>query len=167
MYTLWLLPDKETYYHIASLIDELNSVDQKPRFYPHVTLLSGITDNEEMAIQKSILLSANFNSIHCQLTGIDHLEYFYKCLFFKTSESEALLTIRKSAESLFEHSQINPFIPHISFLYGSLPVFKQQAIVEKLGKDILKSVALTKLQLVQTDLTPEEWKVVKSFDLKP
>ena len=53
MLTLWLMPDKETYLKIGQLIAELSSVHNTPSFEPHVTLISGITDDLETALKKT------------------------------------------------------------------------------------------------------------------
>ena len=129
MLTLWLMPDKETYLKIGQLIAELSSVHNTPSFEPHVTLISGITDDLETALKKTKKLAKENSPLNASLIGVEYLEYFYRCLFFKTDDSDEIYRLRDEAESLFEHSTVNPFIPHISFLYGSLPVFKKEAII--------------------------------------
>jgi 2'-5' RNA ligase len=94
------------------------------------------------------------------------LEYFYRCLFFSTDDSDEIYRLREEAESIFEHSTVNPFIPHISFLYGSLPVFKKEAIVAELGDRFLGGFSLQKMRLVRTELGPENWEVLGEFELR-
>ncbi len=163
--TLWLLPDKDTFIKIGQLIDDLSTVHNTPRFEPHVTLLSGITDDAETAIKKTKLLAEQNIRLRASLTSIEYLEYFYRCLFFRTDDSEDIFKLREAAGELFEHSTVNPFIPHISFLYGSLPIFKKEAIIAELGDRFLGGFYLHKLRLVKTDLTPEHWEVLCEFDL--
>ena len=65
-------------------------------------------------------------TIRASLTSIEYLEMYYRCLFFRADTSEELLDIRAQSEDIFEHTQVNPFIPHVSFLYGSMPIFQKQ-----------------------------------------
>jgi 2'-5' RNA ligase len=104
--------------------------------------------------------------LNASLIGVEYLEYFYRCLFFKTDDSDEIYRLRDEAESLFEHSTVNPFIPHISFLYGSLPVFKKEAIIAELGERILGGFSLQSLRLVRTELGPENWELLGEFELE-
>lgn len=166
MLTLWLMPDKETYLKIGQLIAELSTVHNTPRFEPHVTLISGITDDIETALLKTQKLASKNRPLKASLTGVEYLEYFYRCLFFSTDDSDEIYRLREEAESIFEHSTVNPFIPHISFLYGSLPVFKKEAIVAELGDRFLGGFSLQKMRLVRTELGPENWEVLGEFELR-
>ncbi len=159
------MPDKNTYQKLSELIVDLSSVHQTPRFEPHVTLLSGITDKLELAIDKTDELANSLSPILASLTNIAFLEFYYRCLFFRTSDSEELVYARELAEELFEHTQITPFIPHISFLYGSLPIFQKESIIEALGEEFFVNFRMTKLRLVKTQRTPEHWELIEEFEL--
>jgi 2'-5' RNA ligase len=164
MLTLWLMPDKETFIKISQLVEDLSAIHENPRFEPHVTLLSGITDFDKRAIEKTRFLAANNAPMKASLTGIEYLEQFYRCLFLRTDDNEDILNLRGIAEELFEHSEVNPFIPHISFLYGSTPIFKEN-INSTLFEHALKDLNLNRLRLVKTDLTPEYWEILGEFEL--
>lgn len=165
MLTLWLMPDKETYLKIGQLIADLSSVHHTPSFEPHVTLLSGITDDVETALKKTAKLAANNVPLKASLTGVEYLEQFYRCLFFSTDDIDGIFRLREEAEALFEHATVNPFIPHISFLYGSLPIFKKEGIIKELGERFMGGFSLQKLRLVHTELTPENWETLAEFEL--
>ncbi len=159
------MPDNDTYVKISQLIEDLSTVHNTPRFEPHVTLLSGIFDDPATAIKKTKQLAVQNKPLSASLTGVEYLEHFYRCLFFRTDDSEDIYNLREAAEGLFEHSTVNPFIPHISFLYGSLPTFKKEAIIAELGNRFLGGFQLKRLRLVRTELTPEHWEVLGEFEL--
>lgn len=166
MYTLWLMPDQEAYQKLSKLIVDLSTSLATPRFEPHVTLLSGITDPLEVALEKTEELANSLLPISANLTRIDFLERYYRCLFFCTNKSDALMEARSLAEAIFEHTQIDPFIPHISFLYGSLPVFQKEAIINQLGDTFFMDFGLPQLRLVETRLLPpQQWRLLAEFDL--
>ena len=165
MYTLWLMPDKDAYQTLSKLIVELSTSHDTPQFEPHVTLLSGITDDLNVAIQKTEELANSCTPVSATLTRIEFLELFYRCLFFCTNESEELMNARALSEEIFEHTNISPFIPHVSFLYGSLPVFQKEAIIGELGDAFFMDFRMSKLRLVKTQRTPEYWEFIEEFDL--
>ena len=165
MYTLWLMPDKSAYQKLSKLIVDLSTLHDTPRFEPHVTLLSGITDNIKVAREKTEELANSITEISATLTRVEFLELYYRCLFFCTSQSEDLMDARMLAEEIFEHTKVSPFIPHVSFLYGSLPVFEKEAIIGTLGDSFFMDFRLPKLRLVKTQRTPEHWELIEEFDL--
>ena len=81
------------------------------------------------------------------------------------NKKEAFINPIEEAENFFDHTHIHPFIPHVSFLYGSLPVFQKEAIVSDLGAAFLVDFRLTKLRLVKTQRTPEHWELIKEYTL--
>ncbi|BDS12274.1 haloacid dehalogenase [Aureispira anguillae] len=165
MYTLWLMPDEAAYQKLSRLIVDLSTTHDTPTFEPHVTLLSGIIDKETIAIQKAEELANSLIPVSATLTRIEFLEVYYRCLFFCTNQSEDLMEARTLAEEIFEHTQINPFIPHVSFLYGSLPIFQKEAIIGALGDSFFMDFRMPKLRLVETRRTPEHWRLMAEFDL--
>ena len=165
MLSLWLMPDKETYFKLSQLIEDLSTVHHTPTFEPHVTLLSGIVDEDDIALEKTKQLAEKTGLLGGALTSIEYLEYYYRCLFFRTDDCEDIFDLRKEAEELFEHTNVNPFIPHVSFLYGALPVFKKEAIVAELGDRYFMQFNMQRLRLVRTELTPDHWKLVGEFEL--
>ncbi|MCP4440818.1 MAG: haloacid dehalogenase [Aureispira sp.] len=165
MYSLWLIPDNHTFQKLNKLIVDLSTQHNTPKFEPHVTLLSGIIDNADIAIEKTQKLAEQFDSISAALTNIEYLELFYKCLFFRTDDSQGIFEMREAAEELFEHTQVNPFVPHVSFLYGALPIFEKKEIIAQLDDHFFVDFNMTKLQLVKTQLTPDHWKVLEEVEL--
>lgn len=165
LYTLWLMPDQTAYQKLSRLIVDLSTLHETPTFEPHVTLLSGITDSFEIAKEKTEELANSLTTISATLTRIEFLEMYYRCLFFRTDESEALMEARVLAQEIFEHTQITPFIPHVSFLYGALPIFQKEAIIGELGEQFFMDFRLTKLRLVKTQRTPEHWELMEEFEL--
>lgn len=165
MLTLWLMPDGEAYNLLQELILDLSQTHDTPRFEPHITLLSGITDEEDLAIEKTRHFAFNTQPITAALTHIEYLELYYRCLFFRADTSEQLMQARQQAEQLFEHTQIQPFIPHVSFLYGAMPTFQKEAIINDLGNRFLMSLKMNMLRLVRTQRTPEYWELVAEFPL--
>lgn len=166
MYSLWLMPDNQTFQKLNKLIVDLSTEHNTPQFDPHVTLLSGIIDDSAIAIKKTKKLANQFTPISAALTNIEYLEFFYKCLFFRTDDSQGIFEIRAAAEELFEHTQVNPFVPHVSFLYGALPIFEKKEIIAQLGDQFFVDFNMTKIQLVKTQFTPDQWEILTEVELR-
>ena len=67
--------------------------------------------------------------------------------------------------TLFEHLQITPFVPHITFLYGSIPTFKKETIIKDLGDEFWLDFTMRSLRLVSTQRTPENWSLIEEIEL--
>ena len=70
MLSLWLMPDKETYFKLSQLIEDLSTVHHTPTFEPHVTLLSGIVDEDDIALEKTKQLAEKTGLLGGSLTSI-------------------------------------------------------------------------------------------------
>lgn len=165
MYTLWLMPDQSAYKKLSKLIVDLSTIHETPSFEPHVTLLSGITNTKHDAIDYAEELANSLVPISATLTRVEFLEMYYRCLFFCTNQSEALMEARMLAEEIFDHTQVSPFIPHVSFLYGAIPIFEKEAIISELGDSFFMDFRMPKLRLVKTQRTPEHWELIEEFEL--
>ena len=159
------MPAEKTAAKISELINNLSKTYQTAAFSPHITLLSGITESKEIALQKMQNWAKQIQPIQAALTDVAYLEIYYKCLFFNTLLSKELLNARAEAELIFEHTHIQPFIPHISFLYGDLPVFKKQEIIAELNSDFFQTIILDKIQLVRTERAVEDWELLAEINL--
>lgn len=154
------MPDDAAYHKLNELILKLSEHYGTPKFEPHVTLLSGIQmpKEEAMAIVKKM---ASDNPVpEVRLSKIGYLDVFYRCLFFRTAEKTTLLALREKAKLAFGDTQIEPYVPHLSFLYGDLPRFTKENIILEIGEHFSMKFTLPTLRLIKTQLTPEEWEVV-------
>ncbi len=165
MLSIWLIPTAETSAKLSALIHDLSKTYSTDNFLPHITLLSGIMDIENQAVAKLTRWAKQLKPIQAELTSVEYLELYYKCLFFNAAESAELLLLREQAEQLFNHTNVQPFIPHVSFLYGNLPLFKQQEIISGLGADFLQTIRLDKIQLVRTIHAVENWELLVEIAL--
>ena len=95
------MPDKSAYEKLSKLIIDLSTTHDTPKFEPHVTLLSGITDSRSLAIQNAEKLANSSSPITATLTRIEFLELYYRCLFFCANKSSELMSVRTQAEDMF------------------------------------------------------------------
>jgi hypothetical protein len=167
MLTLWLIPDTAAHHRLQQLISDLSYKHNAPVFEPHITLLSGITDTDLDAKNKAEYFAKKCAPIVAAIQNVEYLEEFFRCLFFTTDQSASLIAARQRAETLFEHTNIQPFIPHVSFLYGTMPVFEKQAIADELKDQFLMPLRMPTLRLVRTQRTPEYWENIAEYELNP
>lgn len=163
MLTLWLIPDEVALEKLQNITVDLGSRLKAPVFQPHVTLLSGIIDTNESAINKAEFFAKNTPKIEASITNVEYLEEQFKCLFFTNSHSESLIKARQKSEELFEHTNIQPFIPHVSFLYGAMPIFQSELVIDAFEHDFLMPLTFSTLRLVRTQRTPETWQQIAEF----
>ncbi len=115
MLSLWLLPKRADLARLHPALADLGTSQA------HVPILSGICESLATAISKTEQLAKFFKTFEAGLSPVGYLEGVYKCLFFRTDQSEQIFALRSQAQTLFEHTQVEPFIPQLSFLYGRIP----------------------------------------------
>ena len=113
MYTLWLIPDNNTYNKLSDLIVGLSSLHDTPQFEPHVTLLGGIVDPLDIAIEKTEKLAKQLAPISASLTRTEFLEIDGP---ENATYANGLFTIQNSTKKYFFKSTI-----HKNTLYNQSP----------------------------------------------
>ncbi|WCL82295.1 haloacid dehalogenase [Saprospira sp. CCB-QB6] len=159
MLSLWLIPNHQAYQELAQLITGLYSLDDSPRFCPHLTLLSGLSEPAEQLAPKLAAWAEAILPISLDFHPCGELEAHYRCLFLNKQANSKIDQLRAEAQTLFEHLELHPFVPQLSFLYGALPIFKEEA------KDQSIPLHFDRLQLVHTAPRPNEWELLAEIKL--
>ncbi|WBM75481.1 haloacid dehalogenase [Saprospira grandis] len=159
MLSLWLIPNHQAYRQLAQHIKALSSLDDSPRFCPHLTLLSGLLEPAELLAPKLAAWAEELLPIALDFHPCGELEAYYRCLFLNKQANSKIDQLRAEAQQLFEHLELHPFVPQLSFLYGALPIFNE----ESKGQTI--PLHFDRLQLVHTAPRPNEWEILTEIKL--
>jgi 2'-5' RNA ligase len=167
MYSLWLMPDEPSKQQLNTLLTTWSESPPNAQFEPHITLLTGIQLNEKQVKQLSKVFAAQVSAFNMNLLRITYLESFYRCLFFRAEDTPLLFYLRQKALVQFEvEAGVEPFVPHLSFLYGNVPRFKQEDFSNgSTDNDGALTLRFDTLQLIKTELSPEFWEVLLTIPL--
>lgn len=157
-YSIWLMFKKDEELTLQLIIEKLSKDFNSPSFKPHITLIHGFKDEEEILIKKFSSFSENLSEFRVKVRGINYSDDFYKSLYLEIKKSELLDNLYKKAANFFElSSQESEFLPHISLLYSHIPLQKKQELVKELSKISFESFRVDKISLVKTSGIPFEW----------
>lgn len=163
----WLLPSSPDREFLREIIERLAARYEAPVFAPHLTLAIGADSATEA---RRVLLGITAGAIALQTTGIDFSANFTRTLFLRFDSNPILEHLRNSLG--MERVDDQPFDPHLSLLYKTLPV-ERQALLAASIKIPTPTVTFDEMQVVRcrlpvaTSADVMSWDVVASRPLAP
>jgi 2'-5' RNA ligase len=164
-YALWLMPGEPTFRCLAGEIYRLSHECSTLRFDPHITLLSRIVLAEEEALAKSAKLARILKPFAIEMGEIGYLNEFFRCLFVSVVADTSISKARQAACRVFGR-QTAPYMPHLSLVYGTLPVQIKQKIAPGLCSLSGQGFWVRRLALYQVSGPVQQWKCVKTFNFR-
>jgi 2'-5' RNA ligase len=164
-YALWLTPDQPMFSRLAREISRLGRQLSAPPFEPHITLLSRIIQPEGKVLQRSTRLANRLQPFRVELADADYLDEYFRCLFLTVRPGKAILKARLAACRAF-HRHWAPYSPHVSLVYGRLPVDRRKEIAGSLRPFPGLAFEVRKMSLYRVNGPVRQWKCIETFDLK-
>lgn len=130
-HSFWLLPAEPLATRLRALIADLaRSWDTAP-FEPHVTLYCGVSDD---AATSSVLkhVTGQFGPVELTFGKLETTSEYTKTLFFQFEENAAAREIFKTILRLSAQPSNYALNPHLSLIYGALPLEAKQKIMRSL-----------------------------------
>lgn len=162
---LWLVPDGPEAQAISALIGELSARFGTPTFAPHVTLLGGVTADRDAAVATGRELAAGLQDLPVRFDGLEHSAEFLRALVVRIAPELPILDARRRAQMAFPAEPVGPFLPHLSLLYGALPVETRRHLAAEVRESAPASIVLRGLEVVETEGTPAQWQRLARFPL--
>jgi len=160
------MPTGEVYNQLNDLISELSRRYSTPYFEPHVTLLGDnllIFPEEEM-LSKTEELATLIDPFTFRLNEIGQIDSYYRALFLRGEKTPELTHVNTETRKIFGLPEDPDFMPHLSLLYGDLPVETKQKIIREIG-NVDYTFDVGTIHLYSTDGELEDWYKVKEFSL--
>jgi hypothetical protein len=156
--SLWLVPDGPEAQAITALIGELSARFGTPPFPPHVTLLAGLAADPETAVATGRELAGQLRDFSVRFEGLEHSADYFRALVVRIVPDLPILDARRRAQAAFPLAPVAPFLPHLSLLYGSLPVETRRHLAAEARESAPSAIVLRSLDVVATEGTPAEWR---------
>jgi 2'-5' RNA ligase len=163
-YALWLMPAGQTYRDLARMILALSRRHSTLRFEPHVTLLSGIALREPEAISRTAVLAGRLAPFEVRMGEVGFTDDYFRCLFFRVVPTDAVIRSRVTACEVFGLLDPQPYSPHMSLLYGSLPLEVKKRVASRPSTGL--SFLASRIHLYRVEGPVEAWRPVGSFSLR-
>lgn len=162
---LWLVPAGPEAQAIAALIGELSARFGTPTFSPHVTLLGGLEVVPETAVETCRGLAATLSDLSVRFEGLEHSADYFRALVVRIAPDLPILDARRRAQAAFPSEPVGPFVPHLSLVYGNLPVETRRHLAAEVRESSPGSIVLRGLEVVATHGTPAEWRRLAHLSL--
>src|SRR5262245_34087807 len=162
---LWLVPEGPEAQAVAALIGELSARFGTPTFAPHVTLLVVQGADAETVLASGRELARQLQDFSVRFDGLDHSADYHRSLVVRIAPDLPILDARRRAQVAFPSEPVGPFVPHLSLLYGTLPVETRRHLTAEVRESAPGSIVLRGLDVVETEGAPAEWRRLARFAL--
>ena len=150
--------------HLRDLIGALAKRHKAPAFEPHITLLGGVSESPDAALEKVRHIASQTAAFKVRLSRAAYLERYYRCVFMEIDEELALLHLQKSALSQFGAPD-TAYQPHLSLLYGDFDAELKQQLVQEFTPYNDTAVNVSALALWAMDEHVANWREEAKFAL--
>lgn len=164
-YALWLVPDEPMFSLLAGTISQLSRQCSTPTFDPHITLLAGITMEEQAALAKAASLASSLKPLRLELDDVGYLDEYFRCLFIRVVPTAPIMEANRAAREAFGLRKDFGYMPHLSLVYGNLALDEKKAIADALGPQSGQIINVQKLRLYRVSGPVHQWKCVGEFGL--
>lgn len=166
IYSLWLLPEETINQKYQKIISDIASSYHRQEFKPHITLIKNLELKEEEVLYFTNELIKWLKPTKTKLIEFGFSDRKYRSLYITVLKTQELLKAHDKANKIFEHKE-EPFIPHLSIVYGELLLDDKLNIIKNLKPITKESFILNKLVVYDTtEENADLWKEVGFYNLK-
>jgi 2'-5' RNA ligase len=165
-YHLWVKPRGEVYNTLAQTIDHLARELAAPVFEPHITLLANLGLDEQERLRRTSELAARLRPWPVVLTEPSYRADYFRCLFMLVDPTPPVLESHALAAKLFDRVEVEPYMPHVSLVYGSYSETRKREVIRRLPALTGTSFTVSTVCLLEARSTaPSDWREIADFPL--
>jgi 2'-5' RNA ligase len=169
-YFFWVMPSGVTYTRLQKIIDSLSRQYSTFNFKPHVSLLGHLLKQEEEVVSRMAQLANLLQPYEIELTNLGFSNAFFRCLYFNVKRTKRVVEANLKAKKVFNTHFNREYIPHLSLMYGNLPVKEKKKLVKNLKHNLdVKKFIVREIHLFSSaskDIKKVDWYKVRTFSLK-
>lgn len=165
MYTLWLCPVREDEARLREVIERLAGENGTERFDPHVTLLSELASRKDAldAAWRAAGVSGG-ERIELATAGVTTSNERFRCVVIELEPRDRLDMLRRATAEIGVSEQ-SAYQPHVSVIYGQLPLSTRERMAEKVAKQLPESFAFDCIEIVETSVPVSDWRSIARISL--
>lgn len=163
--SLWLVPDGTARDRLAACIARLARRLGTVAFEPHVTLLSRLHGEEADLVEVTRRLAGGLPPVAVRLGPVEGREEHYRCLFARAVDTDALVAAHATAAAAFGLAPDPSFLPHLSLVYGTLPIAAKRSLAIEVGEDVALEFESRQLGVWATTGPEAGWRELAAFRL--
>ena len=163
-YFLWLMPQREMYDAFQRIIQDLSKTYGTCVFEPHVTLVTGLSGDEDVLVKKIDAFARGKHKFSVAAKGIDYTHGFLTALFLKIQNTPAIDQLNMQAREHLAPFGQGPYHPHLSLLYGDITSQEKEHIIAGFNL-VLQTITFNKLKLIKGHSDVTQWQGIGEWDL--
>ncbi|GJL69040.1 MAG: hypothetical protein NPIRA06_16750 [Nitrospirales bacterium] len=164
-YHLWLTPTGQAYDILMKTITDLSKAYHAPVFDPHVTLLGSLPGTGEAIPSQCVKLGGLLAPFDIFLAEPAYGDQYFQSVFLKAQETPALMDAHELANRLFVKAS-NPFMPHLSLVYGHYSLVPKHKITSTLPQALPLNFRVDTIHLIHSKSEhPMDWASILSVPL--
>jgi hypothetical protein len=103
-------------------------------------------------------LAAALPDLSVRFDGLEHSAEYFRALVVRVAPDLPILDARRRAQAAFPGEPVGPFVPHLSLLYGSLPVETRRHLAAEVRESAPPAIVMRALEVHATEGAPAEWR---------
>jgi 2'-5' RNA ligase len=164
IHSIWLLPKTEDETLLAEVVAELSRRFDTPLFAPHLTVKAD-TDLPLAALETAIAEAAGEVAIFAEtVSAIETSQAYFRSFYARFAVGAPLARLKQRLDA----QAAEPFIPHVSLLYGPVAPEPKAAAAAEIGRRLKgRAISFDRLCVVRSgqDIPIADWRVVATARL--
>ncbi|XP_077227972.1 cyclic phosphodiesterase-like [Tasmannia lanceolata] len=165
VYSVWAVPPEPAKSRLKKLMENLRSEFGGPEFEPHVTIVGAIRLTQKDALLNLQSTCQALKPYTARINTVSRGGFFYQCVYLLLHPTPEVMEASTHSTQHFGYQSSNPYMPHLSLLYGDLTDDEKEKAEERakfLDQDLCNlSFEVSSLTLYKTDT---EDKTLKSWE---
>jgi 2'-5' RNA ligase len=164
-YSIWIVPPLPERARLSDLIDHLSTEHSTPPFRPHVTVLGDLTSPEREMLSRTSALAMLLTPFTIRLGSVSYSDDYFRSLYVEIEESDELARAHREAARLFGIAAEEEYLPHLSLMYGQVPVTAKEDIIRSIEADLPDAFDVGRVHMVLSSslIPPRDWRSLREF----
>lgn len=162
-YAIWIIPPDPLYSYLQKIIIELTEEYGSPVFEPHLTLLSGITEDLPTIVEKMTSIASTGSPLELSLGPVSFSTTYFQSVLVRVNSTAPLLQLHLDILKTFGF-ETGVFMPHMSLMYGDLPMPLREKIAQSISLQPHSFLA-QECVVMSAEPDPREWRQLAAIPL--
>lgn len=160
-YSFITVPKGEVYSTFEKLIDSYGKQLHTPTYPTHLTLMHALEGTENHIVSRVEKFASSIKPFTVEVGKVEFSTTFFQCVFARVNATAELLNTHLALKTALGSQEKHVFMPHISIIYGDLPMETREQISKEITLPTL-SFIVDHVTVVNGDNPyPKTWEVIK------
>lgn len=159
-YALWVCVTTPEEEGLAGLMAAIAQREGTSAFRPHLTLLGAMPGPEDLRARQAAALARRLQPLALTGAAVTAQADYYRGVVLEVALTRELAAARSLAAATFRYRLEPGYRPHVSLVYGNLPVLRKAEVAAELAQLADTELQGVYLEVVALDGAPADWRTV-------